>query len=144
MALLCATILPLTTHFQPLAGGTVKRVTSICATCLVMVALATQLYADQKVKKRMSVSGQSFDTTSFIKGQRTRDEMNFGGGQFQMITIHQCDLGQDIVLNDRTKTYMINKTGATGAKASTPGAKAGAKGAQAEEMEFVTPVPQGA
>ena len=120
-----------------------KRVTSICATCLVMVALATQLYADQKVKKRMSVSGQSFDTTSFIKGQRTRDEMNFGGGQFQMITIHQCDLGQDIVLNDRTKTYMINKTGATGAKTSTAGAKAGAKAAQAEEMEFDPPVPQG-
>ena len=120
-----------------------KRLLSLCLVCLVMAALATELYADQKVKKRMSVGGQSFDTTSYIKGQRSRDEMNFSGGQFQMITIHQCDLGQDIMVNDRTKTYMVNKTGATGAKTSTSGPKAGAKATQSEEMEFDPPVPEG-
>jgi hypothetical protein len=91
----------------------------------------------------MSVGGQSFDSTSYIKGQRTRDEMNLGGGQFQMVTIHQCDLGQDISLNDHTKTYMITKTGAGAAKAAA-GAKAGAKAAPQEEMEFDPPAPEGA
>jgi len=119
----------------------VKRLLQCCAISLVLVALATELYADQKVKKRMSFGQQSFDTTSYIKGQRSRDEMNFG--QFTMTTIHQCDLGQDISVNDRTKTYMITKTGSGGAKASTAGAKTGAKAAPSEEMEFDPPVPEG-
>ena len=105
--------------------------------CLILVALATELYADQKVKKRMSFGQQSFDTTTYIKGQRSRDEMNFG--QFQMITIHQCDLGQDVSVNDRTKTYMVTKTGATGAKNV---GTAGARGLP-EDMEFDPPVPPG-
>lgn len=118
-----------------------KRLLSLCVVCLVMVAFATELYADQKVKKRMSVGGQTFDTTSYIKGQRSRDEMNFG--QFQMVTIHQCDLGQDISINDRTKTYMVTKTGASVPKPAT-GAKAGAKAAPQEEMDYEPPAPEGA
>jgi hypothetical protein len=102
-----------------------------------MVALATELYADQKVKKRMSVGQQSFDTTSYIKGQRSRDEMNFG--PMTMITIHQCDLGQDISVNERTRTYMVTKTGAKIPTAPP----AGAKGAQ-QEVEFEPPAPEGA
>jgi hypothetical protein len=119
----------------------VKRLLSLCLACLVMLALATELYADQKVKKRMSFGQQSFDSTSYIKGQRSRDEMNFG--QMQMVTIHQCDAGQDITLNDRTKTYMVTKTGA---KAATPaaGAKTGAKAPPQDVMEYEPPAPEGA
>jgi len=125
-------------HLYCLQEEPVKRLLWTCVALFAVVAMTTEMYADQKVKKRMSFGQQSFDTTTYIKGQRSRDEMNFG--QFQMVTIHQCDAGQDISVNDRTKTYMVTKTGANGARSAAMGA--GAKG-MPEEMEFDPPVPPG-
>src|ERR1051326_7027000 len=38
-------------YFPQFAGGDVKRLLQCCAISLVLVALATELYADQKVKR---------------------------------------------------------------------------------------------
>src|SRR6266404_1192278 len=86
------------------------------AVVLICCALATSVLADQKVKTRMSMQGNSFESTSYVKGQRMRDEQQFG--PMTMVTIHQCDLNQTIQVNDRTKTYMITKEEAPTAAAS--------------------------
>ena len=60
--------------------------------------------ADVKIKSRQTMSGQTSENTTYIKGKRQRTEMMNG----QMISITQCDLGRDLQLNSSTKTYMIN------------------------------------
>ena len=108
-----------------------KRLLLCSAILMTLVATATTASADQKVKKRTSFGQQSFDSTSYIKGQRSRDEMNFG--QMQMITIKQCDLHQTLQVNDRTKTYMITKDPTSTPQPARPAA--GAKGTpKAEEV----------
>jgi len=102
----------------------VKRLSTAGVLLVIFVPLSA-LFADQTVKKRMSVSGNSFDSTSYIKGERSRDEMNFG--PMRMITIHQCDTGKVITLNDSTKTYMVtteSQPGAGAAPATAPRAGA--------------------
>jgi hypothetical protein len=108
----------------------VKRMLLCSAILLVIAAMAPNAFADQKVKKRMTANGQSFDTTSYIKGQRSRDEMNFG--QMQMITIRQCDLHQTITVMDRTKSYMIAKDPTSTSQPAKPAT--GAKTAPKEEV----------
>ena len=49
------------------------------------------------------MSGQSYESTTYIKGKRQRSE-SFGG----MVNITQCDLRRGIQLNTNTKTYMVN------------------------------------
>ena len=60
--------------------------------------------ADVKIKSRQTMSGQTSENTTYIKGKRQRTEMMNG----QMISITQCDLGRDLQLNSSTRTYMIN------------------------------------
>jgi len=86
------------------------------AVVLICCALTASALADQKVKTRMSVSGHDIESTSYVKGQRMRDEQQIG--PMTMVTIHQCDLNQTIQVNDRTKTYMITKEDAPAAAAS--------------------------
>ncbi len=73
--------------------------------CAVALCLAVPMFADQKVKKRMSVGGNGIDSTSYVKGERSRDEMNYG--PMSMITIHQCDTHKTIQVNDQARTYMV-------------------------------------
>ena len=118
-----------------------KRLLLCSAIVLALVSMAPSARADQKVKKRMSIGQQSFDTTSYIKGQRARDEMNFG--QMQMITIKQCDLHQTIQVNDRTRTYMVTKDATATPQPARPAA--GAKSAPREEViEEEEPLAEGA
>ncbi|HUQ50544.1 MAG TPA: hypothetical protein VM056_07525 [Terriglobales bacterium] len=78
--------------------------------------------ADVKVKSRMTVAGNSMETSSYIKGARQRQEMAAAPG-YTMITIIQCDLNRMVQLNERTKMYMI--TLLNDAPATTPSSDAG-------------------
>ncbi len=105
----------------------------LCSTLLLCFALIASAFADQKLRTRTSVQGQQFETTSYVKGQRMRDEMNFG--PMSMITIHQCDLNQTIQVNDRTKTYMITKEQALEAAAPAANKPGQVKSQQPPEEE---------
>jgi hypothetical protein len=116
----------------------VKRLLS-CSLVIVFLFTSPSLFADQKIKKRMSFGEQGFDSTSYVKGPRSRDEMNMG--PMQMITVHQCDTGKIITLNDRTKTYMVTvENQPTAAPAATAAAKTPARpGAKAPPPEADEP-----
>ena len=59
--------------------------------------------ADVKVKSKQTISGQSYESTTYIKGKRQRSE-TLGG----MVNITQCDLRRGVQLNTNSKTYMVN------------------------------------
>lgn len=83
---------------------TVKK--SILYIAIILTALTQTAFADVKIKTRQSVSGQTYENTTFIKGKRQRTEQNMGG--MQTVSITQCDLRRDIRLMPAGKTYMID------------------------------------
>jgi hypothetical protein len=71
---------------------------------LAILTMSTSALADIKVKSRVTMSGQSYESASYIKGKRQRTETMNG----MMTTITQCDFGRSLVLYPQTKTYMVN------------------------------------
>jgi hypothetical protein len=65
---------------------------------------STTALADVKIKSKQTVSGQSYENTTYIKGKRQRSETMNG----MMINLTQCDLRRGIQLNSQTKTYVVN------------------------------------
>jgi hypothetical protein len=82
---------------------------SIIYLAILLTALTQTALADVKVKIRQTVSGQSYENTTYIKGKRQRTEQNMGG--MQQVSITQCDLRRDIRLMPSAKTYMIDPFG---------------------------------
>jgi hypothetical protein len=82
---------------------------SIIYFAILLTALTQTAFADVKVKTRQTMSGQSYENTTYIKGKRQRAEQNMGG--MQTVTITQCDLRRDIRLMPMGKTYMIDPFG---------------------------------
>ena len=74
---------------------------------LMMLVFASAVFADVKIKSRQTVSGQTNENTTYIKGKRMRAEQNMGGGM-QMINLTQCDLKRGVQMNAVSKTYIIN------------------------------------
>jgi len=88
---------------------------------LALLCSASIALADLKITTKSGASGQTFTSTTYIKGARQRTE---GVGY---TTIYQCDLKRMIYINDKTRTYMITPLGgASGAKPT------GAQGASAQ------------
>jgi hypothetical protein len=69
-----------------------------------IIALTGSAMADVKIKSKQTMSGQSSENTTYIKGKRQRTEMMNG----MMVSIMQCDLARDLQLNSQTKTYMVS------------------------------------
>src|SRR5215203_133716 len=69
-------------------------------------ALSITAAADVKIKSRQTMSGQSTENTTYIKGKRQRTEQNMGG--MQMVTLTQCDLKRSVQLNPQLQVYMIS------------------------------------
>lgn len=67
---------------------------------------STNIFADTKVKIRQTMSGQSYENTTYIKGKRQRAEQNMGGTQ--MVTITQCDLKRSLQIMPVSQTYMVD------------------------------------
>src|SRR5688572_20069677 len=65
---------------------------------------STTAMADVKIKSKQTMSGQSYENTTYIKGKRQRSESMNG----MMINLTQCDLRRGVQLNSQTKTYMVN------------------------------------
>lgn len=81
-----------------------KPFTSLLAVIMLLCG-ATVASADIKVRTRTTLSGQSYEGTTYIKQSRQRTEQNFGG--MSMTTIMQCDLRRNIQINDKGRTYLI-------------------------------------
>ena len=69
--------------------------------------LSTTAAADVKIKSRQTMSGQSYENTTYIKGKRQRAESMEG----MMINLTQCDLRRGVQMNSQTKTYVVNSFG---------------------------------
>jgi hypothetical protein len=82
--------------------------------------------SDLKIKYKQTSSGQSFESTTMLKGQRERSEMRMG--YMDMINITQCDLKRTIQLSDKAQKYVITPmtvTTSTTAAPSTPAPSTG-------------------
>jgi hypothetical protein len=91
---------------------------------LALLSAASIALADIKITTRSTAGGQTFTSTTYIKGTRQRTE---GMGY---TTIYQCDLKRTIQINDKTRTYVITPQAGTsaaqGASSSHNGGAAGA------------------
>jgi hypothetical protein len=63
---------------------------------------------DFKITYKTSVSGQSMQNTTMIKGQRERSESTVSAGTYTMTTVNitQCDMRRTIQINDRGRKYL--------------------------------------
>lgn len=75
------------------------------AILIITLVVSQTAFADVKIKSKQTVSGQSYDNTTYMKGKRQRTESMNG----MMININQCDLQRGIQINPQTKTYVINE-----------------------------------
>jgi hypothetical protein len=77
-----------------------------------LLALTITGMADIKVRQKMTMGGQTFETTKMIKGARQRTEQKMGGGaadfMSQVATITQCDLRRTVQVNDSKKIYFAS------------------------------------
>lgn len=71
---------------------------------MLMITLSGSAFADVKIKTKQTMSGQSSENTTYIKGKRQRTEMGDG----VMVSITQCDLGRDVQIAPATKTYTVS------------------------------------
>jgi hypothetical protein len=83
---------------------------------LALLCSASVALADIKITTKSTAGGQTFTSTTYIKGARQRTE----GMGYK--TIYQCDLKRTIQINDKTRTYVITPLGGkTGANSHNPG-----------------------
>ena len=61
--------------------------------------------SDLKITYKQTTSGQSFESTTMLKGQRERSEMRMPG--MNMVNITQCDLKRTIQISDAAHKYVI-------------------------------------
>ena len=81
----------------------------------VAILLTTAAFADVRVKQKVTMAGQTMESTRSIKGTRERTETKIemadpqAAAFFpQVATITQCDLKRTVRVNDRAKLYMID------------------------------------
>ncbi len=78
--------------------------TKFAVITLCLLALSVTAFGDVKIKSRQTMSGQTFENTTYIKGKRQRTEMMNG----MSVNLTQCDLRRGVQLNPNTKTYVVN------------------------------------
>lgn len=83
----------------------------------ILTAFSTSAFADVKVRSKQTVSGQSYETATFIKGKRQRSE-SLGGN----VSIMQCDLRRNLQINTNSRTYMTTPFATTIQSATKPAA----------------------
>lgn len=70
----------------------------------IIVAISGSALADVKIKSKQTMSGQSYENTTYIKGKRQRTEIMNG----MMVNITQCDLRRGLQINPTSQTYLVN------------------------------------
>lgn len=78
------------------------------------LCLSLTAFADVRIKQRVSMGGQKFESTRSIKGSRERTEQKMqmddpaAAAYFpQVATITQCDMRRTVRLNDRKQLYLV-------------------------------------
>jgi hypothetical protein len=89
---------------------------AILLTVSLMLTVAGTAFADVKIRTKQTMSGQTYENTTYIKGKRQRTEMMNG----VMVSITQCDLGKDLRLAPQTKTYTVSYYTDANGKPTTP------------------------
>ena len=100
---------PFGNHFLKIYGANnMKNLSRVFyfASLLITLAFTSTTFADVKIKSRQTMSGQTFENTTYIKGKRQRTEQNMGA--MQMINLTQCDLKRGVQMNPNAKTYFID------------------------------------
>src|SRR5687767_3233557 len=81
------------------------------------------LTGDFKITFKQTVSGNSMQSTTMIKGQRERSETSVSAGTYTMTTVNltQCDMRRTIQINDKARKYLITPMddGASSSSTST-------------------------
>ena len=79
-----------------------------------LLCLSAIVNGDVKIKQRMTMSGQKFESTRMIKGSRERTEQKIemadptAAAFFpQIATVTQCDMKRTLRLNDRKRLYLL-------------------------------------
>ena len=92
-------------------GKFMKKIISSLLSVILTLSLAAGAFADVKIRQKVSMSGQTFETTKMIRGSRQRTEQKGSGAMAsymsQVATIEQCDLRRSVQLNDSKKLYFI-------------------------------------
>jgi uncharacterized protein YcfJ len=83
-----------------------RRAVQYTLLAILTAVLSINTFADTKVKSRQTMSGQTYESTTYIKGKRSRSEQNMGG--IPTVTLTQCDLKRGVQLNPQTQVYIIN------------------------------------
>jgi hypothetical protein len=100
---------------------------------LALFCSASMVLADVKITTKSSAGGQSFTSTTYIKGARQRTE---GMGY---TSIYQCDLKRMIQINDKTRSYLITPLGSEGGEGGKKSQqKAGANARRGGVVTYTT------
>ena len=116
-----------------------KKIYNIALAVILLLSLTAGVFADIKIRQKVTMSGQTFETTKMIRGARQRTEQKGSGAMAgymsQVATIEQCDLRRSVQLNDSKKLYFIepfaepseasNEPAVQKPKAQTPTQKGG-------------------
>ncbi|HJS52248.1 MAG TPA: hypothetical protein VJ781_10145 [Pyrinomonadaceae bacterium] len=90
-----------------------KEVVRILFSVSIGAAMSLTVFADIKVKQRITMSGMKIESTRMIKGSRERTEQKAEMGEAaaamfpQIATVTQCDLRRKIQINDRKRLFLI-------------------------------------
>ena len=84
-----------------------KNYSAILSVLLLTIFSTGSVFADFKIKIRQTMSGQTTENTTYIKGKRERAEQNISP-EMQTINITQCDLKRDLRIMPQSQTYLIN------------------------------------
>ena len=90
-----------------------KRIYCSILVVVLLFSFAFEIFADIKLRQKMTMGGQTFETTKMIKGARQRTEQKSGAGgamdfMSQVATIEQCDLRRTVYVNESKKLYFID------------------------------------
>lgn len=83
--------------------------------------VSTSAVADLKSTSKMTIAGQSFNSTVLMKQGKIRSESSFVPG-FSTVTIQDCSSQRIIQLNERAHTYLITELGNGNGQASSTSA----------------------
>ena len=101
-----------------------RKIIAIVVFSVGLTLFAGAVRADVRIKQKVTMSGQSMESTRSIKGSRERTETRIemadpqaAAFMPQIANITQCDLKRTVRLNDRKRLYMLEPFATTAADA---------------------------
>jgi hypothetical protein len=94
---------------------------------------------DFKITVKNTVSGQTSQSTTMIKGKRERSESSMGGGMnTSSVNITQCDLRRTIQVNDSSRKYLVTPMDSDSGDVDSAGTSGPASGGATRRGGVVT------